>query len=106
MASMARIPETIGSSAARGRWLARGAWLLAIAEALVAVRNHLTSRLDERDRARLVEIVRTSRGRPANLSNRERRELKELFDKIEPKELAKTVAASGLGRQARGIRRR
>ncbi|CAN5438572.1 hypothetical protein BH20ACT15_BH20ACT15_06760 [soil metagenome] len=99
--------QSVGSTAARGTWLARGAWLLALAEALMAVRNHLTSRLSEKDRARLVEIVRTSKGRPANLSNRERRELKELFDKVEPKELAKTVAASGLGRKtAGGIRRR
>jgi len=99
--------ESIGSTAARGTWLARGAWMLALAEALIAVKKHFDTRLTERDRARLVEIVKTSKGRPANLSNRERRELKDLFDKVEPKELAKTIATSGLGRKtAGGIRRR
>ncbi len=99
--------QSIGSTAARGTWLARGAWLLALAEALVAVRNHLNDRLSERDRARLVDIVKTSKGNPMNLSDRERRELKAIFDKVEPKELAKTVATSGLGRKtAGGIRRR
>lgn len=103
---MPSLPQTLGSSAARGRWLARGAWLLAIAEGLVAVRDHLTSRLSEKERRRLVEIVRTSKGRPSNLSDRERRELQALIGKIEPRELAKTVASSSLGRQARGARRR
>ena len=99
--------QSVGSTAARGTWLARGAWLLAIAEALVAVRNHLNDRLSEKDRARLVEIVKTSHGRPSNLSDRERRELKALFDKVEPKVLAKTIASSGIGRKtAGGIRRR
>lgn len=89
-----------GTAAARGRWLARGAWLLAAAEVLVAVRNHLTERLDDRDRRRLVEIVKTSKGRPANLDDRERRELQRLFAKVEPRELMKTVARSGaLGRR-------
>jgi hypothetical protein len=89
-----------GSAAARGRWLARGAWLLAAAETLVAVRNHLTDRLDERDRRRLVEIVKTSKGRPSNLDDRERRELQRLFEKVEPRELIKTVAQRAtLGRR-------
>ena len=99
--------QSVGSTAARGTWLARGAWLLALAEAVMAIKNHFDTRLSERDRARLVEIVKTSKGRPANLSNRERRELKELFDKVEPKVLAKTIATTGLGRKtAGGIRRR
>jgi hypothetical protein len=85
-----------GGAAARGRWLARGAWLLAAAEALVAVRNHLNDRLDERDRRRLVEIVKTSKGRPSNLDDRERKELQRLLGKVEPRELIKTVARSGI----------
>jgi hypothetical protein len=89
-----------GATAARGTWLARGAWLLAAAEVLVSVRNHLTERLDERDRRRLVEIVKTSKGRPSNLDDRERRELQRLFAKVEQRELIKTVARSGtLGRR-------
>ena len=84
-----------GGAAARGRWLARGAWLLAAAEVLVAVRNHLTDRLSEKERRRLVVIVKSSRGRPSNLDDRERRELQQLLGKIEPRELFGTVARSG-----------
>ncbi len=103
---MPSIPQRLGSTASRGTWLARGAWLLAIAEGLVAVRNHLTDRLTEKERKRLVEIVRSSKGLPTNLSDRERKELSALIAKVEPRELAKTVASSSLGRQARGARRR
>jgi tellurite resistance protein len=83
-----------GAAAARGRWLARGAWLLAAAEVVVAVRNHLTDRLTPKERKRMVEIVRSSKGRPSNLSDRERRELRGLLGKVEPGELAKKVATS------------
>jgi enhancing lycopene biosynthesis protein 2 len=90
----------------RARWLARGAWLLAAAEVVVAVRNHVTGRLSEKERRRMVEIVRASKGRPSKLSDRDRRELKALLDKVEPGELAKTVATSSFaGRFARGIGR-
>jgi hypothetical protein len=92
-----------GSAATRAKWLTRGAWLLAAAEALVAVRNHLNDRLDERDRRRLVEIVKTSKGRPSNLDGRERKELQRIFEKVEPRELVKTVAARA---SALGTRRR
>jgi hypothetical protein len=96
-----RFATGASSTAARGSWLARGAWLLAAAEVLVAVRDHLSNRLDEKDRRRLVEIVRTSKGRPSNLDDRERRELKELIGKVEPAELAKTVASSSFGGRLR-----
>jgi hypothetical protein len=93
-----------GAAAARGRWLARGAWLLAAAEVVVAIRNHVTDRLSEKERRRLVEIVKSSRGRPSKLDDRERRELQRLLGKIEPKELLGTVARSGLGRRLGGAR--
>jgi tellurite resistance protein len=80
--------------AARGKWLARGAWLLAAAEVVVAVRNHVSDRLTTKERKRMVEIVRSSKGRPSNLSDRERRELRALLGKIEPGELAKKVVTS------------
>jgi hypothetical protein len=83
-----------GAAAARGRWLARGAWLLAAAEVVVAVRNHVTDRLTAKERKRMVEIVRSSKGRPSNLSDRERRELRGLLGKVEPGELSKKVATS------------
>jgi hypothetical protein len=96
-----RFATGASSTATRGTWLARGAWLLAIAEVLVAVRDHLSNRLSEGDRRRLVEIVRTSKGRPSNLDDRERRELRQLIGKIEPAELARTVASSGFGGRLR-----
>jgi tellurite resistance protein len=91
----------------RARWLARGAWLLAAAEVVIAVRNHVADRLSEKERRRMVEIVRSSRGRPSNLSDRERRELQSLLAKVEPRELVKTVATSRFaGRSVRSIRRK
>ena len=82
------------AAAARGKWLARGAWLLAAGEVLVAARNHVTDRLTPKERQRVLEIVRSSKGRPSNLSDRERGELRALIGKVEPAELAKKVATS------------
>ena len=91
----------------RARWVARGAWLLAAAEVVLAVRNHITMRLSEKERRRMLEIVRSSKGRPSNLSDRDRKELKSLLDKVEPRELARTVATSRFaGKSAKSIRRR
>jgi hypothetical protein len=71
------------------------------------VRNHFAGRLTEKERKRMVEIVRSSKGRPSNLSDRERKELKSLLDKTEPRELLKTVATSGFAsRFAKGLRRK
>jgi hypothetical protein len=91
----------IGSAAARGRWLARGAWLLAAAEVVVALRDHITSRLSDKERRRMVEIVRTSKGRPSNLSDRERKELQALLAQTEPREMVKTVARSSFASRFR-----
>lgn len=102
MSGLRRLSGAASSSAARGRWLARGAWLLAAAEVLVAVRDHLADRLSANDRRRLVEIVRSSRGRPSNLSERERSELRALIGRVEPGELAKRVASSGFASRMRG----
>jgi hypothetical protein len=92
------------AAAARGKWLARGAWMLAAAEVVVAVRNHLTDRLSPKERKRMVEIVRSSKGRPSNLSDRERKELRSLLGKVEPGELAKKVATSPFAGRMRGRR--
>jgi tellurite resistance protein len=89
------------AAAARGRWLARGAWLLAAAEVVLAVRNHVAGRLNEKERRRMVEIVRSSKGRPSNLSDRERKELRGLLAKVEPRELVKRVATTGFAARLR-----
>lgn len=91
----------------RARWLARGAWLLAAAEVVIAVRNHVNDRLSDKDRRRMVEIVRASKGRPSKLSDRDRKELRALLDKAEPRELVKTVATSRFaGKSAGSLRNR
>jgi hypothetical protein len=82
------------AAAARGKWLARGAWLLAAGEVVVAVRNHVNDRLTPKERQRIVEIVRTSKGSPTNLSDRERKELRAMLGKVEPADLVKKIATS------------
>src|SRR5947208_16677177 len=92
-----------GEAAARTKWLARGAWLLAAGEVVLAVRDHITGRLSEKERRRMMQIVRSSKGRPSNLSERERKELQALLGKIEPRELGKGGGTAGL---AAPLRRR
>ncbi|MDX6607940.1 MAG: hypothetical protein QOD14_2480 [Solirubrobacterales bacterium] len=75
--------------------------MLAAAEVVLAVRNHITGRLSEKERRRMVEIVRSSKGRPSNLSDRDRKELRALLSKVEPRELAKTVATTGFASRLR-----
>ena len=110
MSATSKLRESLsdpGAAAARGRWLARGAWLLAAGEVVLAARNHITGRLTEKERKRMVEIVKASKGRPSNLSDRQRKELKALLGKVEPGELAKTVATSGFAaRFTKGMRRK
>jgi hypothetical protein len=108
VADLNRVRQTISDPAAaasRGRWLARGAWLLAAAEVVVAVRDHVTTRLSEKERRRMVEIVRTSKGRPSNLSDRERKELQALLARTEPREMLKTVGRTGFASRLRRGRR-
>jgi hypothetical protein len=52
--------------------------------------------LSERDRARLTELVRESRGRLGNLSSGERRELRKLAGKLDLR---------GIGEELRGLLR-
>jgi hypothetical protein len=107
VANLRKAIDDPGAAAERGRWLARGAWLLAATEVVLAVRNHINTRLSDKDRQRMLEIVKASKGRPSNLSDRQRKELKGLLDQVEPKELVKTVASSGFAsRFAKGIRRK
>jgi hypothetical protein len=65
--------------------------LLALGEVLLLAQQHL-AKLDQGERRRLVELVRTGRGRRQNLSLRERDELSSLIDKAEPRKFAATAA--------------
>ena len=67
----------------------------------MALRDHVATRLSDRERRRIVEIVRASRGRPSNLSDRERKELQALLAKTEPRAMLKTVASSGFAARLR-----
>src|SRR5256885_12490233 len=65
--------------------------LLAIGEIALLARSHLT-RLDPGERRRLIKLLREGRGRPRNLSEKEREELATLVAKVEPRLFAGLVA--------------
>jgi len=58
--------------------------LIVLGELLLLAREHL-HKLEPQDRRRIVELVRRGRGRPRNLSERDRRELQRLIEKAEPR---------------------
>lgn len=64
--------------------------ILVLAELAVLAKAHLT-KLDTDERHRLVELVWAARGRTSNLSPRQRRELRTLVDKAEPRLFAGTA---------------
>ena len=64
--------------------------LLAAAEVALLVRQHV-KRLEPDERRRVIRLVRRGRGRPSNLSDRERRELALLVQKMEPREFVNTA---------------
>jgi hypothetical protein len=75
-----------------GRFLSAGralrrlpaARLLAAGELIMLAREHV-SKLEPQERKRVVALLRRARGRPGNLSARERRELAGLIEKVEPR---------------------
>ena len=65
--------------------------LVLLAEVAVLVKAHYEL-LTPAERRRLVILIRNARGMPRNLSERERRELRKLVDKVEPKGFATEAA--------------
>ncbi len=61
--------------------------LLAVAEVALLARDH-ARRLTPAERRRVLELVRTGRGRRRNLTAREQGELSRLIAKVEPRLLA------------------
>ncbi len=59
--------------------------LILLGEVLILAREHM-QKLEPQERRRALELVRRGRGRPRNLSERERRELRRLIEKTEPRE--------------------
>jgi len=62
--------------------------------------------LSAKDRARLSQLVRESRGRPDRLSAKERAELRTLVGKLDPKRIALELRLLGYRRRARRGHRR
>jgi len=94
LGSLARGSARAGSKAGR-LWLGRAAVVLAIAEALLAARAHLLERLTPEERARMIEIVKRSKGRPSNLTQAEKDELKALISKAQVTHMAVKTAKAG-----------
>jgi hypothetical protein len=65
--------------------------LLALAEIVTLARDHF-ERLTPSERRRLVILLRRGRGRPSNLSRRDRNELSDLIAKVEPRVFAGAAA--------------
>jgi hypothetical protein len=65
--------------------------VLSVGEIILLARTHLT-KLDPGERARFVNLMRKARGRPRNLSAKERAELSALVAKADPRLFAGMVA--------------
>ena len=85
----------------RGLPMAR---LIVLSELALLAREHL-HKLEPQERRRLVQLVRHGRGRPRNLSERERRELARLVEKAEPREFLGSAAKRVVGLRGRGHER-
>jgi hypothetical protein len=72
----------------------------ALLQAGMVLRNRWR-RLSEKDRARLLRLVRDSRGRISNLSRKERDELKRLVGKADLKGIGRDLVALRGGRRRR-----
>jgi hypothetical protein len=78
---------------------------LALARGTMIVGRRWTA-LSAKDRSRLVELVRESRGRVGNLSVRQRLELRRLAGRLDLKGMTRELLLVARGRGRRGRRRR
>jgi hypothetical protein len=67
--------------------------LLIVAEIALTLKRHLDL-LDPAEKRDLARIVRKSKGRPSNLTDRERRRLGAIVSKLEPRDLAREAAVA------------
>ena len=65
--------------------------VLILAEVALAIKRHLDL-LDAEEKADLQYLVRKSKGKPSNLSKRERQRLSDLVSKVEPSDFAREAA--------------
>lgn len=79
-------------------------WLLLL-DLLRETHSHWQDQLTDKERRRLTELLRASKGRPSNLSDRQRREVRELAGKLDllalGKRAALTTAGAKVGRKSR-----
>lgn len=78
-------------------------WLL-LFEAARLTYTHVTDALPESDRRRAVMIVKRTKGRPQDLTDREREELKRMVRKLDLPGLLRTLGPTAV--RARTLRRR
>ncbi len=64
--------------------------LVVLAELAILAKDHL-DRLEPAERRKLLGLIRDAKGRPGNLSARQRRELEALVAKLEPKLFASSA---------------
>jgi len=74
--------------------------LVLLAEVVMLAKAHY-ERLSPAERRRLVLLVRDARGRPANLSARDRGELERLIAKVEPSAFLRAAVARFSGAPSR-----
>jgi hypothetical protein len=75
-------------------------WLL-LFELARGVHSHVMDSLSPAERARVGEILRKSKGRPANVTPREREELKRLAGNLDFKRLGSTLVPRVMSSQGR-----
>ncbi|MCK9249857.1 MAG: hypothetical protein M0P31_12910 [Solirubrobacteraceae bacterium] len=80
--------------------------LLLLADLLRESHAHWQEQLDPADRARLTALLRLSRGRPANLTARQRAEVVELTRRLDLPGLARRGAWTAAGARLGAGRRR
>lgn len=68
-------------------------WPIYVARSAWAAGSHVSGRLTPRQRERVWYLLRRSKGRPSNLTAKQRTELRRLLDKIEPVAVAQAIAA-------------
>jgi hypothetical protein len=89
--SLAGIAKLGGGHAAKRilPWM----WPVYVARSAFAAAGHVGDRLTPRQRERVLYLLRRSRGRPANLTAKQRDELKRLLEKVEPFGIVQAIAA-------------
>ena len=73
-------------------------WLL-LFEVARGVHSHVMDTLSPAERRRVTQILRSSKGNPANVTPREREELKRLAGKLDLKRLGQDVAPRVIARR-------